>query len=194
MAILYTTGRVGLTVAAQYPSLIRRLSLTGVPYLRPPSGIAILDEWRQLLSLPDHRRCGESLIRHGYSPDFLSKIEPKMDTYIDMILASNNMTNVYHLIALSHPTQVPHNYDQYDVYSIQSCIQHIQCNTQVIAATYDTIAGYQPVKDLYTQLQLHSNPHSNLQHEFIEMNNGHLAPFEDPGRWRKCVLDFCNTI
>jgi pimeloyl-ACP methyl ester carboxylesterase len=53
----------------------------------------------------------------------------------------------------------------------------------VIGATQDRIAGLQPVQALAAAM---------TQAEFVQMNTGHLAPFEDPVAWRTHMLEFMN--
>jgi len=169
-------GRVGITLAALYPDLISKLSVTGVPLIRPTLGEEILTEWREHLAQGRHYACGESFLRNGYSEEFLVKNAAKLDTFIQFVLDSNNMDRVHQLLIQSHPR------NDSDLYSLQACAKRVKCKTQVIAATQDKIAGFESVKDLAECIENSS---------FAAMSNqGHLAPFENPIVWRKLVTDF----
>ncbi len=47
-------GRVALSLVTHKPSLVRRLSITGVPFSRPPLGQLILQSWLAMLSSDDN--------------------------------------------------------------------------------------------------------------------------------------------
>lgn len=171
-------GRVGITVAALYPDLISRLSVTGVPLIRPTLGEEILSSWRDYLALGQYYECGESFMRNGYSEEFLLKNSAKMDTFIQFVLDSNNMDRVHQLLVQSHPR------NDSELYSLEACAKRVKCKTQVIAATQDKIAGFESVRQLAQSIENAS---------FAEMEHGHLAPFENPAVWRKLVTDFLST-
>lgn len=171
-------GRVGITVAALYPDLVARLSVTGVPLVRPALGEEILTQWREHLAQGRLYECGESFLRNGYSEPFLSHNAEKLGTFIQFVLDSNDMDRVHQLLVLSHPR------NDSEQYSLQACAKRVKCRTQVIAATQDKIAGYDAVKLLADAIE---------NATFAEMQLGHLAPFEDPVGWRRLVTDFLSS-
>lgn len=82
---------------------------------------------------------------------------------------------------LANLMRYSHINDDSDEYSVPSCAARLRCPVQIIGATEDRIAGVQMVRMLADQI-----PDSI----FEEVDTGHLAPFEDPVRWRKLVLQY----
>lgn len=168
-------GRVALAFAAHYPTMVRKLSVTAIPLERPPLGKVILASWAEGLKNKNMKECAWSFIINGYSNAFLERHAERMHLYVDMVAGSNDPSKVYNLINQSAKTFPG------DIYAIPHCAALIRCPTQVIGATHDRIAGVQPVKQLAQAIQ---------GARYVEMNTGHLAPFEEPLVWRKHVLDF----
>ena len=143
--------------------------------------ISALEALKQLrndgLSRGNMRECAWSFIINGYSKEFLEKNYERLSLYVDMIVQANDPTKVFNLIHQSAKTFPG------DPYAIPQCAEKIQCPTQVIAAKQDRIAGFEPVHQLAQHIS---------QCEYIEMNTGHLAPFENPLVWRKHLMDFMN--
>lgn len=172
-------GRVALTAAAHYPQLVRRLSVTGVPLVRPALGRLVLESWRQSLANNNIRDCAWSFILNGYSEEFIDRHQKALPTYADIIVQSNPQpSRILDLITYSH---VP---DDCPLFSVQACVDRIRCPTQVIAGKSDRIAGFQSTKDLSSVIR---------ESIFTEMSAGHLVPFECPVDWRKNVLNFVNS-
>lgn len=85
------------------------------------------------------------------------------------------------MLALSHIS------DPSDPFSVQSCSSQLRCPTQIVAATHDRIAGFESVRELFDAIS--GSPLSaDVTYEYLE--TGHLAPFEEPNRWRNLVLKF----
>lgn len=171
-------GRVALAFAAHRPDMVSRLSLTAIPLVRPPLGKAVLESWMDGLKRGNMRECAWSFIINGYSNAFLTKHAERLSMYVDMVANSNDPSKVYQLMSQSSKTAPG------DIYSIPHCAGLIRCPTQVIAASEDHIAGLEPVKQLAAAI-----PHA----QYVEMNTGHLAPFEEPLVWRKHLMDFMNA-
>jgi 3-oxoadipate enol-lactonase len=172
-------GRVALTIAANRPSAVRRLSLTGVPLVRSNLGKSVLEGWREYLDNNNMKDCAWSFIMNGYSKEFIDRNQKSLATYVDLIIQGNPQPNrIRDLIKYSHVR------DDDPLYSTQACVTRIACPTQVIAGTSDRIAGFQNTKDLSLAI-----PNS----EFAELQAGHLVPFECPVDWRQRVLNFINT-
>lgn len=170
-------GRVAMAYAAHCPDRVKLLSITAIPFTRPIMGKIILDSWMDGLSRGNMRECAWSFIINGYSKEFLEKNYERLSLYVDMIVQANDPTKVFNLIHQSAKTFPG------DPYAIPQCAEKIQCPTQVIAAKQDRIAGFEPVHQLAQHIS---------QCEYIEMNTGHLAPFENPLVWRKHLMDFMN--
>ncbi len=169
-------GRVSLAVAA-HTSLVRRLSVTGVPLRRPTLGSTILRSWKEGLKHGEMRSCAWSFIINGYSDKFLEKFAPKLSLFVEIVVKANDPKKLYHLLEHSHIVEDAH------PYSIPSCCERVACPTQVIAALSDRIAGHREVLELAASLK---------DGRSAEMQGGHLVLFEDPVRWRSLVMEFLN--
>jgi len=169
-------GRVAISVAAHHPNLVNKLSVTGVPYIRPALGTMIINSWAQLLSSDNLRECAWSFLINGYSPEFIEKHHNKFSCFVDMIVESNDPQKLYNLI-----TQSNTNNDE-NTFSVSFCAERIRCPTQVIGSRLDRIAGFTSVEELATHIP------GALLHEMSHV--GHLMPFEKPGEWRRLVLSF----
>lgn len=169
-------GRVALAIASEYPSLVSKLSITGVPLVRPALGRLILDSWLNCILSGSMRDCAWSFLINGYSEKFIEQHHEKLSLYVDAIVQANDPAKLRDLLLMSHVKS-----DQ-DRYSIPNCAARIVCPTQVIGATHDRIAGMAPVRDLAQACRAR---------EMVEMEGcGHLAPFEEPVKWRQLVMDF----
>jgi 3-oxoadipate enol-lactonase len=168
-------GRIGLAIAAYRPHLVSRLSITGVPLIRPKLGSLILQSW--LEGIPsEFKTCAWSFVLNGYSQRFLEQYYHRLPKFVDMIMESNDPDKLADLLKLSHV------HDD-DDFSVKSCAKKITCSVQVIGSLEDRISGFKEVKDLAGLL---------VSSSFAEINTGHLAPFEDPITWRRLVLDYFN--
>jgi len=171
-------GRVAIAFAAHRPHMVSKLSLTAIPLTRPPLGKVVLESWMDGLRRGNMRECAWSFIINGYSNAFLARNAERMGMYVDMVENSNDPAKVYHLMTQSSKLSVG------DLYSIAHCASLVRCPTQVIAATEDRIAGLEPVRQLAAAI-----PHA----QYVEMNTGHLAPFEEPLLWRRHLMQFMNA-
>lgn len=171
-------GRVALAYAAHNPHRVRKLAVTAIPLTRPVLGKLVLESWMDGLKRGNIRECAWSFLINGYSNDFLERNADRLPLYVDMVAMSNDPHKVYNLIYHSGKAT-----DQDDPFSIPHCADHIRCPTLVIGAAQDRIAGVEPVRQLARRI---------AGSEYVEMNTGHLAPFEDPLVWRRHLLDFMN--
>ncbi len=170
-------GRVAVTFAAHNPALVTKLSITGVPLVRPPLGKLIIQSWEEALSRGNIKECAWSFVLNGYSNDFLNRHHSKLNQFMEFVVRANKTENLYNLIKFSHG-----NYGE--SYDLEHCARIIQCPTQIIAAREDRIAGYNETLELAKSI-----PRSNA----ITMDSGHLAPFENTGAWRSHVLGFLDN-
>ena len=142
-------GRVAICIAAFYPHLVNRLSVTGVPYCRPALGKIIIDSWAQLLSRNNTEDCAWSFLINGYSPDFIEKYEKKLPDYVDAIVESNDPKKLLDLILHGNSNkknlQGKENENE-DLYSIPNCVTKIKCPTQVSHYCLPIIALNQNLK------------------------------------------------
>jgi 3-oxoadipate enol-lactonase len=170
-------GRVAMAFAAHNSALVRKLSTTAIPLTRPALGRIVLESWMDGLKRGNMRECAWSFIINGYSDAFLERNAERLALYVDMVATSNDPQKVYNLIYHSGKG------GEDDPYSVSQCVDKIKCPTLVIGATQDRIAGVEPVRQLARRI---------AGSEYVEMNTGHLAPFEEPLVWRKHLLDFMN--
>lgn len=182
-------GRVAISVAAHHPHLVRKLSVTGVPYTRPALGTMIINSWAELLSRGNLRDCAWSFLINGYSPEFIDKHHDKFSCFVDMIVESNDPQRLYNLIEQSkQQSSLPSSSSSstpIDEFSVSACVGRIHCPTQVIGSRLDRIAGFSSVEELARSIPgavLHEVPHA-----------GHLMPFEKPAEWRRLVLTFLSS-
>eukprot|EP01040_Poterioochromonas_malhamensis_P003784 gene3784-4042_t len=170
-------GRVALAFTATHPKVVEKVSITGVPLVRPALGKMILQSWEDSLTRGNLRECAWSFLINGYSEAFLNQYGSKILSYLDIIIAANKIDRLRNLIRFSHVMS------EDDPLSIPNSCRQITCPVQIIAAKYDRIAGYEDCLKLADAV-----PHSRI--ELASMNTGHLAPFEDPVNWRNHLLKF----
>lgn len=171
-------GRVALAYAAHNPDRVRKLAVTAIPLTRPALGKVVLESWMDGLKRGNIRECAWSFLINGYSNEFLERNADRLPLYVDMVAMSNDPHKVYNLIY--HSGKVT---SEDDLFSIPQCADRIRCPTLVIGAAQDRIAGVEPVRQLAQRI---------VGSQYVEMNTGHLAPFEDPLVWRRHLLDFMN--
>mmetsp|Transcript_25098 Transcript_25098/g.41812 ORF Transcript_25098/g.41812 Transcript_25098/m.41812 type:complete len:343 (-) Transcript_25098:1997-3025(-) len=184
-------GRVALAMAAHHPTRVNKLSITAVPLQRTVFGRVVLDSWIDGLSANNIRECAWSFLINGYSVDFVVQNADRLPMYVDMVVDNNDPKRVYDLIRLSHDE------DPNSVYSVPQCARRVRCPVQVIGATEDRIAGVDQVRQLAdcinssaSATKTTNGASNNVAIQYHEMNTGHLAPFENPLTWRKCVMEF----
>ncbi len=132
----------------------------------------------------------------------IHRYQRQLPNFVDIVLRSNPDTQklIYLLLNLLGDS-VKLNKEPNDVtiisneseqeYSIANCAQRIYCPTQIISGSEDRISGTLPVQHLYEAIK-------NCQHakgmkpevEYIDMQGGHLLPFEDIVAWRSTVIKF----
>jgi pimeloyl-ACP methyl ester carboxylesterase len=168
-------GRVALAFAAFHPEYVGKLSITGVPLVRPNLGKMILQSWEDALKRGNMRECAWSFLINGYSDLFINKHYSRLLSFIEIIIAANQKDRLYDLIRLSSVA------NENDPYSIQSTASKILCPTQLIVGKGDRIAGFEPCLDLKKNIP---------QAEIEMMDCGHLMPFEEPVHWRNHLLKF----
>eukprot|EP01035_Chromulina_nebulosa_P040204 gene40204-54365_t len=107
-------GRVAACVAAYHPHLVNKLSLTGVPYIRPALGKIIITSWAELLAKNNIKDCAWSFLINGYSPAFIEKYESKLPDYVDAIVEANEPRKLFDLISQSSSSPL-HDDDPFSV-------------------------------------------------------------------------------
>lgn len=172
-------GRLALAFAAHHPDRVHRLSVTGVALVRPPEGRLIIKSWEDTLKNGNIRECAWSLILNGYGEEMLGKIEPKIESYIDFIVQSNDKERLYDLVRLSHL------HNDHFLYSASSLVKMLQCHSQVLIGRSDRIAGYQGGADLVEAIE-----DTVGFCETVEFDCGHSVPFEKTSAWCREIIKF----
>lgn len=168
-------GRVCLAFSSHLPHLVRKVSITGVPLVRAPLGIAILDSWRDGLKKGEMTSCAWSFIINGYGEEFIKTYQHRLNQFVDIVSKANDPKKLSNLLQNSHVN------DKNDYYSIESCCKRIENPTQVIGAVEDRLSALNSVEELSRAIS---------GSVFISCSGGHLLPFENPHQWRALVLDF----
>jgi pimeloyl-ACP methyl ester carboxylesterase len=173
-------GRVAIAFAANRAKYVNKVSLSGVPLIRPNLGKAILQSWE------DDLKAGIipawSFILNGYSDSYLKKYASKLHTYVDYVKEQNNVEKLKDLISSTNLAGS----DNESRFSVKSCSRALKCPTQIIAGKHDRISGLKDVMDLAQEIQ----KNENAIVEYEEINAGHILPFEDIVGWRNLVLQF----
>lgn len=175
-------GRLALAFAAHHPNLVHRLSITGGALIRPAEGRLIIKSWEDALKNDNIRECAWSLILNGYSEEMLAKIEPKIESYIDFIIQSNDKERLHDLVRLSHL------HTDHPQYSTASLVKLLQCHSQVLIGRSDRIAGYQGGVDLVEAIE-----DAVGFCETVEFDCGHSVPFEKTSAWCREVTKFLTS-
>jgi pimeloyl-ACP methyl ester carboxylesterase len=174
-------GRIGLAIAATYPDLVGRLSVTGVPLERPALGKLILQSWKEGLQEGHIRNCAWSFILNGYSAPFIERYHNRLELFVDMIVEANpDPKKLADLLEYSHSADLECDF------GVASCAARLSGGsipTQIIAGTHDRIAGLESVKQLADAIE---------NSRYLEIDAGHLVPFEKPLEWRNALLKFMN--
>lgn len=173
-------GRVGCALAANVPSLVGRLSLTGVPLVRPALGSLIINSWRESMIEGNIRDSAWSFVLNGYNDSFIEQNHTKLEQFVDIVVKNNDPIKLRDLLVGS-------NSQSQENYSVAFSAEKIICPTQIIGCTHDRIAGLASVKDL-------DNVINKKESQFYEIESGHLAPFQKPIEWRQVVMNFIENI
>ena len=181
-------GRMAIAFAAHEPSLVRKLSITGVPYSRLKLGELILSSWGEFLIKRDYHNAAWSFIINGFSPSYINDNAAVVSGMADIIVKNNDFEKLIKLI--NHTNQQN---DATSVYAASNCAGLIKCNSQVIAATEDRISNYEEEKRLAAHMgNLNGLSNSNgigrslpIVEFHTIIGSGHLSPL-----WRKLLCDF----
>jgi len=172
-------GRVASALAAYRPKMIHRLSVSCIPLHRPALGRTVMTSWLHSLRRGGVVSCYWSFLVNGYSERFLARYENKLPDFITNIEKANPHPS--RLIDLIENSLL--NSDD-EAYHMSHCVKLITCPVQIISATGDRIAGLESVHDLARSIDTCAS--------YVELEGGHLVPYELPVLWRKHVVEFFN--
>ncbi|CAE7664930.1 unnamed protein product, partial [Symbiodinium microadriaticum] len=168
-------GRAGIGLAAKWPHLVNKLSITGVPLVRPVLGKLILQSWKESLQSRNPKAAAWSCIINGCSAEFLMKYDRTVPELVDGILRNNDTARMCDLI--THATSPAAEL------ITKEHAQYVKCPTQVIASNDDRLAGMGSEKQLADAI-------AGSYFDEIDGVCGHMSPFEQPVKWRNLTLNF----
>lgn len=172
-------GRIAMAYGASENNRARKVSVTGVPLVRPPLGRTIMQSWAEGLEQGEMIASCWSFLINGYSTGFLEHNRAHLGKFVEAVAKANDVQRLKHLFRFSmseHP-------DDYN--SVTSCVSRIKCPLQVVGGSDDRICAIE------SMVALHENvPHSTL---VVMANTGHLVPFEQPAQWRQQLLQFLDS-
>lgn len=193
-------GRMAMALAVHKPHLVRKLSVTGVPYKRTAYSEKIIESWKEGLSSECcFRATAWSCVLNGFSPSYVSKNSPRIRHFVDRIIKNNDYRNLKTILFHSH--------DDEDKASVQNCALHLDCPVQVMGGAEDRIADIQEVLRLAEVIKAsqeqqkikhnnggasHAKKVSDVDVHIIE-GSGHSCPFEKPGEWQDNLLNFLRS-
>lgn len=169
----YSLGAaVAIYITAEYPHLVRSVTLiAGFADSADPRHRLEMELWRDLLRT-DRRSMARLLLLTGFSPDFLSRIDPDTTLQIvEEIVAKNNWEGMARQVELNLSLDVR---DQ---------AQRITKPAFVIGCKHD-----QMVPPAHARRLVDIIPDAR----YLEVETGHLATMERPEEIARLVLDFVN--
>ena len=170
-------GRLALAFAAQHPSCVRRLVVTGVPARRDEAAAEIFNSWRVLLKQGNLRDMVSRQISACHSPHFLSKFTTKqLQLLISATVAQNTVDGLNGLLRDSH---VSDEADAYHTINLSHAVAALRIPVLLIGGTQDAVA---PVKEVE---RLAADNGWGLR----MFESGHNVPAELPLQWRRSVLE-----
>lgn len=170
-------GRLALALAAECPSLVRRLVVTGVPARRDQAAADIFDRWRQLLLEGRLRDMISLQIASCHSPKFLSKFTPKQLQLLTSATVAQNSAAA--LLGLLRDSHVSDETSAYHTVNLAHCVSAGRVPVLLIGGTLDAVAPQKEVERLAAD--------NGWDVRMFEA--GHNVPAELPVQWRQCVLE-----
>jgi pimeloyl-ACP methyl ester carboxylesterase len=122
-------GRVACALAANNPSLLGRLSLTGVPLVRPALGSLIINSWKESMIEGNIRDSAWSFVLNGYNDTFIEQNHHKLEQFVDIVVKNNDPIKLRDLLLGS-------NSQSQENYSVALSAEKIICPTQIIGNIY----------------------------------------------------------
>eukprot|EP00978_Attheya_sp_CCMP212_P026078 scaffold85081_cov49-Attheya_sp.AAC.1 len=178
-------GRVAMATAVLYPSLIRRLHLTGVAAQREAYGQLILWSWRDLLLLNNAddslRPFAWSILLATYSPKFVAAQGPeRIQTWVQHICNTNCRDG---LLALLEQTEFQSDPAWYPLGMAPRMVQ-TKVHGRLVVGSLDQMATPSEVQQLSNALKWGDIA--------IIPDCGHAAPMQEARLWRNDLLNFLN--
>ena len=170
-------GRLALAFAAEHPSFVRRLVVTGVPARRDETAAKIFDSWRAHLRQGNLREMISSQIAACHSPTFLSKFTNRqLQLLTSATVAQNTLVALQGLLRDSH---VSDESNAYHTINLAHCVAAHRIPVRLIGGTLDAVAPLQEVRWLA----------ADNGWDLRVLESGHNVPAELPLQWRQSVLE-----
>ena len=170
-------GRLALAFAAEHPSFVRRLVVTGVPARRDEAAAKIFEGWRAHLGEGNLREMISGQITACHSPTFLSKFTPRqLQLLTSATVAQNTIAGLQGLLRDSH---VSDESNAYHTINLAHCVTAHRIPVRLIGGTLDAVAPMQEVQRLA----------ADNGWDLRMMESGHNVPAELPLQWRQSVLE-----
>uniref|UniRef100_A0A7S2U7U3 AB hydrolase-1 domain-containing protein n=1 Tax=Attheya septentrionalis TaxID=420275 RepID=A0A7S2U7U3_9STRA len=178
-------GRVAMATAVLYPSLIRRLHLTGVAAQREAYGQLMLWSWRDLLLLNNAddslRPFAWSILLATYSPKFVAVRGPeRIQTWVQHICNTNCRDG---LLALLEQTEFQSDPAWYPL-GMAHRMMHTKVHGRLVVGSLDQMATPSEVQQLSNALKWGDIA--------IIPDCGHAVPMQEARLWRNDLLHFLN--
>jgi pimeloyl-ACP methyl ester carboxylesterase len=179
-------GRIALAVAAEDPSSVRRLVLSGVGLERDARGRAVLEGWKRILSLP---RASEearkdvasaylwSAASAVYARPFLEKNSQHLPGWLDLAASTFNVEGALEVLKNTH-------FDSEDALSVRGSVlrlKHRPVQGLVLCGDSDVISPPEQAKGLAELAGFALT---------IIPSAGHMANTESPQAWAGAVKHF----
>ena len=171
----YSLGAaVAIYIAAQYPQHVRSLVLVAGFAHGGQSRLGMQsDLWLQLIQ-HDPRAFAKVILLTGFSPQFLNAMAPgDIENWIDAICTSNRWDGISRQIDLDRRLDV------------REYLGQIQARTLVIGCANDFMVPKAHAQDLAEAIS---------GARYVELQSGHLVPFECPDVFADTVLHFIESV
>jgi pimeloyl-ACP methyl ester carboxylesterase len=136
-------GRVALAYGAAQGSKARKVSVTGVPLVRPPLGRTIMQSWAEGLEHEEMHSSCWSFVINGYSTGFLQQNRAHLAKFVDAVVKANDAVRLKHLFRFSMSEQ-PDDYN-----SITSCVARLTMPIQIIGGSEDRLCAIESIIALH---------------------------------------------
>ncbi|WP_044560463.1 alpha/beta fold hydrolase [Azospirillum sp. B4] len=165
---------IAIYIAAEYPDLVRSVTLiAGLADSADPRFRLEMELWRDLIRT-DRRSMARLLLLAGFSPDFLSQMDPQTTIQtIEEIVAENNWEGMARQIELNMTLDVR---DQ---------ARRITKPAFIIGCTHDQMVPPAHARGLVDMI-----PNAR----YLEIDTGHLATLERPAEIAGAILDFVDDV
>lgn len=170
----YSLGTcISIYIAAHYPEIVRSLVLLA-GFSRGTDARNRLQTglWLDLIER-DPRLFAKTIVLNGMSPESVAAMDDKqIDAWVDAICNNNDWPGISRQIDLDRRVDV------------KDLLKQIQAPTLVIGCKHDHVIPVAHARRLAGAVR---------GAQYVEIDAGHLAPFEQPDVFGDLVVEFCET-